>query len=177
MNKPNQRTRLPSKRIFLPHWAALILTPVVFLLGHVAVPQALSVLSTRHGWVNARPGRHNLLGLLPIGAGFAGLVWCLRLHFAGAGGSFEMERAQHYLVVRGPYQFTRNPMYLCGILIWLGWTILYGSVAVLAGTVVFWGSVAGLVVPWEERNLEARFGEAYRRYKDSIPWWLGKRSR
>jgi len=156
---------------------ALILTPVVFLLGHVAVPQALSQLSARHGWAHGRPGWLNLLGLIPIGAGFAGLVWCLRLHFVGARGSFEMEGTQNYLVVRGPYQLTRNPMYLCGMLIWLGWIIFYGSVAVLAGTVGIWGSVAGLVVPWEERKLEARFGEAYLRYKHSVPRWVGKGSR
>jgi protein-S-isoprenylcysteine O-methyltransferase Ste14 len=88
-----------------------------------------------------------------------------------------MERTQKYLVVGGPYRFTRNPMYLCGMLIWLGWIIFYGSVAVLAGTVVIWGSVGMLVVPWEERNLEARFGEAYLRYKHSVPRWLGRRSR
>jgi protein-S-isoprenylcysteine O-methyltransferase Ste14 len=175
MNKPNQRTRPPSKRVLLPQWGALLLTPMVFVLGHVAVPQELSVLSTRHGWTHGRPGRRNLLGLLLIGAGFAGLVWCLRLHFVSARGSFELEHAQRYLVVRGPYQFTRNPMYLCGMLIWLGWIIWYGSVAVLAGAVVFWGSVAELVVPWEERHLEARFGEAYLRYKDRIPRWLGRR--
>jgi protein-S-isoprenylcysteine O-methyltransferase Ste14 len=64
-------------------------------------------------------------------------------------------------------------MYLCGMLIWLGWVIFYGSVAVLVG----WGHVAFLVVPWEERRLETRFGEAYLRYKHSVPRWLGKRSR
>ncbi len=139
---------------------ALILTPVVFLLGHVAVPQELSLLSARHGWAHGRPGGLNLLGLILIGI--------------GAGGSFEMERTQNYLVVRGPYQFTRNPMYLSGMVIWLGWVIFYGSVAVLVGFVVIWGSVALLVVPWEERKLEARFGEAYLRYKNSVPRWLGK---
>jgi protein-S-isoprenylcysteine O-methyltransferase Ste14 len=66
-------------------------------------------------------------------------------------------------------------MYLSGMVIWLGWIIFYGSVAVLGGAVVFWGSMALLVVPWEERNLEARFGEAYLRYKNSVPRWLGKR--
>ncbi len=177
MNRPNQHIRKPSKRGLLPHWMALILTPVVFLLGHVAVPQELSLLSARHGWAHGRPGWLNLLGLIPIGAGFAGLVWCFRMHFVGARGSFEIEGTQNYLVVRGPYQFTRNPMYLCGLLIWLGWIIFYGSVAVLAGTVGIWGSVAGLVVPWEERKLEARFGEAYLRYKNSVPRWLGKGSR
>ena len=68
-------------------------------------------------------------------------------------------------------------MYLCGMLMWLGWIIFYGSVAVLEGAVVFWGSVAGLVVPWEEHKLETRFGETYLRYKNRIPRWLGKRSR
>ena len=165
------------KRVLLPRGVALILTPVILLLGHVVVPQQLSLLSSRHGWAQEGPGWFNLLGLIPIGAGAAFLVWCFRLHFVGVRGSFEMERTQNYLVVAGPYRFTRNPMYLSGMLIWLGWIIFYGSVAVLAGTVVVWGIVAMLVVPWEERNLEARFGEAYLRYKHSVPRWLGRSSR
>ena len=176
LNRPNLVRRKPSKSVLLPRWMALILTPVVFLLGHVAVPQELSRLATRHGWTHGRPGWLNLLGLLLIGGGWAGLIWCLRLHFVASGGSFEMEHTPKHLVVHGPYQFTRNPMYLCGMVIWLGWVIFYGSVAVVVGFVVFWGNVAFLVVPWEERKLETRFGEAYLRYKHSVPRWLGKRS-
>ena len=177
MNRPNLPKRKPSKRVLLPRWMALILTPVVFLLGHVAVPQELSLLSARHGWAHGRSGWLNLLGLILIGGGWAGLVWCLRLHFVTPGGSFEIERTQNYLVVRGPYQFTRNPMYLSGMAIWLGWIIFYGSAAVCVGFVVVWGSVTFLVVPWEERKLEARFGEAYLRYKNTVPRWLGKTRR
>jgi protein-S-isoprenylcysteine O-methyltransferase Ste14 len=151
--------------------------PIVFLLGHVAVPQELSLLSARHGWVHGRPRGLNLLGLILIGIGAAGLYWCARLHFVASNGSFEMESTQNYLVVRGPYQFTRNPMYLFGMVVWLGWVIFYGSVAVLVGFVTIWGSVALLVMPWEEHKLEARFGEAYLRYKSSVPRWLGKMSR
>jgi len=177
MNRPNQDKRPPAKRVLLPRWMALVLTPVVFLLGHVALPEALSEFSARHGWAGGRPGWLNLLGLLLIAGGFAGLAWCLRLHFVGTADSFETQGTQNYLVVRGPYRFTRNPMYLSGMAIWLGWVIFYGSVAVLGGFVVVWMSVALLVVPWEERKLEARFGEAYLRYKNSVPRWLGKRSR
>jgi Phospholipid methyltransferase len=177
MNRPDFPRRKPLKRVLLPRWMALILTPVVFLLGHVAIPQELSLLSTRLGWAHGRPGGRNLLGLILIGIGAAGVFWCARLHFVASGGSFEMERTQNYLVMGGPYQFTRNPMYLSGMLIWLGWVIFYGSVAVLGGAVVIWGSVVLLGVPWEERKLEARFGEAYLRYKNSVPRWLGKRSR
>ena len=76
--------------------------------------------------------------------------------------------------MRGPYQFTRNPMYLSGMAIWLGWVIFYGSVAVFVGFVVGWVSVIFLVVPWEERKLEARFGDAYLQYKNTVPRWLGR---
>lgn len=170
MKRPHLQRRTSSKS---PSWTALIVTPVIFLLAHVATPQELSKHSARHGWAHGKPGWPNLLGLLPVGAGGAFLVWCLRLHFVGARGSFEIGATQNYLVVRGPYRFTRNPMFLCGMLIWLGWIIFYGSVAVLFGAVVFWGSIARLVVPWEERKLEARFGEAYLRYKNRVPRWLG----
>ena len=177
MNTPSQHTRALPKRWHLPRWLALIVTPVVLLLAHVVLPQQLSLLSARHGWADGRPGWLNLLGVIPIAAGAAFLVWSFRLHFAAVRDSFEMDRTQNYLVAGGPYRFTRNPMYLFGMLIWLGWIIFYGSVAVLAGTVIISGSVAILVVPWEERNLEARFGEAYLRYKHSVPRWLGRRSR
>ena len=99
MNRPSQHTRPPAKRRLLPRWMALILTPVVLLLGHVAVPLQLSLLSARHGWAHGGPGWLNLLGLIPIAAGAAFLVWCSRLHFVGVHDSFEMERTQKYLVV------------------------------------------------------------------------------
>ncbi len=45
MNRPSQHTRAPARRRRLPRWMALILTPVVLVLGHVAVPHQLSLLS------------------------------------------------------------------------------------------------------------------------------------
>jgi protein-S-isoprenylcysteine O-methyltransferase Ste14 len=162
------------RKVHLPRWIALVVTPVVFLLGHVVLPQALSELSVHHGWTSCRPGWLNLLGIPLVAAGGAGLAWCLRLHFASSGGSsFEIGATQDYLVMRGPYRFTRNPVYLSGMVIWLGWVVIYGSLAVLIGFVVVWGSVTLLVVPWEERKLEARFGDAYLRYQSRVPRWLG----
>src|SRR6266404_9462235 len=78
-------------------------------------------------------------------------------HFIG------MERTLKYLLRRGPYAFTRNPMYVGALTLWLGWTLFYGSIAVAIGCLVLWLVMATLVRS-EERRLEARFGDAYREY-------------
>ena len=64
----------------------------------------------------------------------------------------------------GPYALSRNPMYVSELTLWLGWATFYGSVGVLIGFVIL---LAALVasVPYEERMLDARFGERYREYK------------
>ncbi|MHB1005296.1 MAG: methyltransferase family protein [Chloroflexota bacterium] len=76
------------------------------------------------------------------------------------------------LVTNGPYRFTRNPMYL-------GMTVLYTGAAALANSLapflalpfVLRAIERGVVVN-EERYLEQRFGDAYRRYRARVPRWL-----
>src|SRR5215510_10437231 len=104
MNRPNLQRRKSSKRVLFPRWMALVLTPVQLLLLHVVLPEALSELSARHGWVGESPGWLNLLGLPLLAAGGAWLVWCVRLHYVGAAGSFEAAGTQNYLLERGPYR-------------------------------------------------------------------------
>ncbi len=83
-----------------------------------------------------------------------------------------MASTQGYLVVRGPYRYTRNPMYLGGGAIWLGWSVFYGS-AIIASAFLIWVAVTNFaVIPWEERSLEKAFGEGYRQYRDAVPRWI-----
>jgi protein-S-isoprenylcysteine O-methyltransferase Ste14 len=64
-------------------------------------------------------------------------------------------------------------MYLAEIALWLGWSILFGSVAVLLGCLLVCIG-AGLLAPREERALALKFGAAYQSYKATVPRWLGK---
>lgn len=76
------------------------------------------------------------------------------------------------LVVAGPYRYVRNPMAMGGfgqgaaVGIWLG---SFGVLCYVAIGVAVWQFVAR---PWEERDLESRFGGRYRRYRDAVPCWL-----
>jgi protein-S-isoprenylcysteine O-methyltransferase Ste14 len=79
-----------------------------------------------------------------------------------------------YLLVRGPYRFTRNPMYVAAFAIWFGWTVFYGSALVLAGLAVILIAVEFAVVPFEEHRLEQRWGDAYREYRRQVPRWIAQ---
>ena len=76
------------------------------------------------------------------------------------------------LVAVGPYSFTRNPMVL-GVIIWIvGLGVLINSLSFTA---------IGLITPLlylvyikliEEKELEARFGKQYLKYKKKMPFLL-----
>lgn len=75
------------------------------------------------------------------------------------------------LVVRGPYRLVRNPMAVSGILQGVAVGLLLGSwltvAYAIAGSLV-WNWV---IRPHEERDLEARFGEAFHEYREQVSCW------
>jgi len=168
MSAPNLPHSGQPKRI--PRWLAYVLFAIVW----GGVPWAVSLLSPRYGWAAGRPSFWNLLGLIPLVAGIAGSLWTLLLHFAESREGLDWEEDKSYLLTRGPYAFSRNPMYLSELTLLLGWVLFYGSVAVWLAFVFWWAAFSFYLVPREERTIEARFGEAYRAYQARVPRWLGK---
>jgi protein-S-isoprenylcysteine O-methyltransferase Ste14 len=75
-------------------------------------------------------------------------------------------------VTDGPYRFTRNPMYLGWVLVYLGAAVLANALwpLLLLPFVVI--VVRRRVIAREEAYLERRFGETYRAYKARVRRWL-----
>ena len=172
-----------SHILTIPRWVAQALGVFVFLLGipivHGVVPWALSLLGHWSGWVGGRPALWNLLGLLPISAGIIVLVWLLVLGLSLGSqlpALVELDWSPKLLLMRGPYAVSRHPMYLAEVGLWLGWSILFGSVAVLFGCLLVCIG-AGILAPREELALELKFGAVYRQYRATVPRWLGIRRR
>ncbi|GAC1344577.1 MAG: isoprenylcysteine carboxylmethyltransferase family protein [Ktedonobacteraceae bacterium] len=76
------------------------------------------------------------------------------------------------IVVSGPFQFTRNPLYL-------SLTLLYSGIAVLANALwamlllpVVLLTIRFGVIEREEQYLERKFGEQYLSYKSSVRRWI-----
>ena len=75
------------------------------------------------------------------------------------------------LVLKGPYRFTRNPMYMAAVLILLSEAIFFESIYLLIYLFIV-GLVFHLfVVFYEEPKLKAVFGKSYSDYCKSVPRW------
>jgi protein-S-isoprenylcysteine O-methyltransferase Ste14 len=94
------------------------------------------------------------------------------LKFKDMGTTVRPDRAASTLVISGPYNMTRNPMYLGLALVYLGMTIAGQSVwALILLPVVLIVIQRGAIEP-EEAFLEKRFGANYIGYKERVRRWL-----
>ena len=178
MRTPDVSNNKDSKRTDIPGWMAVIIGLFFWLillpLVHAGLPWALSLFIPRYGWIDGLPATWNLLGLIPVVLATLCLIWLMILHFSRIPKRVKLERTPTYLLIGGPYKFTRNPMYLAELALWFGWAILYGSILVFAGFLLLWLMMNYRVVPREELDLEARFGETYLEYKNQVPRWFGR---
>ena len=119
---------------------------------------------------------------LPLGTGrvlgaVLVLLWLLLTtssfrRFWASGTSVVPVRPTTALVIEGPYRFTRNPMYLGLLLLYVGVAGWFGLVwPLLLAPVLVW--VIGVsVIGREERYLTRKFGDEYRRYQAHVRRWL-----
>ncbi len=162
----------------LPRRVSLLLSvtlwPAIIGSVHGVLPWAASRLTRRVGWWDGRPGAWNWPGLLLVAAGTAGVLWFWLVHMrrVAAQSQMELQLTPEYLVTEGPYRFSRNPMYVAVLIVWLGWAVWYGSWLLLAAVVLWWLVLNFAVIPREERGLAARHQERYRQYASSVPRWI-----
>ena len=174
MKKRESPKNQAPQGLMLPRWAIPLVWAVIVLVIQVLLPWVVSRLGPRFGWSQAAPGWWNLAGLVAVAIGLALYVWCLAFHFRSYRASVRIGFSPPHLVVAGPYRFSRNPMYVSGLFVWLGWTVFYGSPAVFVALVLLWSVFAFRVIPHEERQLEALFGDDYLEYKRSVRRWIGR---
>ena len=101
------------------------------------------------------------------------MAWALAAHWQAAprGWALESGLTPQYLLRRGPYRLSRNPMYAGEAVVWLGWALFYGRPPVWAGLAAGCAAFAG-IVRWEEQRLLGRFGDDYRAYLTEVPRWV-----
>ena len=179
MNGVTQKPDAASTRrkLMLPRWLVLLFLvtawPLLVILFHGVLPWAISRLARRFGGAE-HPGLWNWPGLIFVALGSIVVLWFWFVHVSevSAREKVELKSTPDYLLTDGPYRYSRNPAYLAVLIVWFGWAVFYGSVLVVAGLVIFWVVLNFVVIPREERGLEARHKETYRQYLQRVPRWF-----
>ena len=144
-------------------------------------PPALMVLFGCIAWVAARflpalafelPVR-TLIASIFVTAGIA-LNVLPKLAFKRAGTTINPLKpaSTTALVTSGIYRYTRNPMYLGHAVILLGWAAYLHNMVALQAVPAFMLYISRFQIQPEERQLSARFPDAYAAFCRRAPRWL-----
>jgi protein-S-isoprenylcysteine O-methyltransferase Ste14 len=92
--------------------------------------------------------------------------------FRKAGTPVPGNRPTTTIVRAGPYRFSRNPIYLAFTLFQLGLAAWINSLGVMLTLFPALAIMTLVVIPREERYLEARFPQEYLQYRRTVHRWL-----
>jgi protein-S-isoprenylcysteine O-methyltransferase Ste14 len=103
----------------------------------------------------------------------AGLLfawWSIYVQFTIGRGTPVPIMATQELIIQKPYNYCRNPMALGTIVAGLGLAILLGSYSAVVIVLTLAVILLSYIKFLEEKEMELRFGEAYREYRKQTPF-------
>jgi protein-S-isoprenylcysteine O-methyltransferase Ste14 len=120
----------------------------------------------------ARTGAPQVAGMIMVTIGTAIAFWCVfTFVFIGKGTPAPFDPPRK-LVIRGPYRFVRNPMYIGAGMTLAGAALFYESLSVFIYTGLFFLITHLFVVLYEEPTLRRTFGDEYEAYFRRVGRWL-----
>ena len=143
----------------------LLFVPVL-LLGVLPI----RLITTSTAWFSFGVLRWLALPLWLVGAVM--MTWCARdFTIKGRGTPAPLDPPKE-LVICGLYHYLRNPMYVAGILVLLGYVFWHPTPAILICPSAFFLAAHLFVTRYEEPHLRKIFGEKYAQYCKYVPRWI-----
>lgn len=117
-------------------------------------------------------GAQQFAGMAIGAVGAVIALWCVFTFGTIGQGTPAPFDPPRWLVVRGPYRFVRNPMYIGAGLALVGAALYYGSLPMLGYTILFFLTAYLFVLWYEEPTLRRTFGDEYEGYCRQVRrWW------
>jgi protein-S-isoprenylcysteine O-methyltransferase Ste14 len=156
------------KTLFTAVRALIVSASFVWLWGWVAL------------WVRVYDDRFGLhlpawtitLGLPVMAVGAALALACIGTFVLIGRGTPAPFDAPRQFVSVGPYRYVRNPMYISGLLVLIGFGLLQSSGAILVFCMGWLLLAHVFVITYEEPRLRRHFGASYQHYFRTVSRWL-----
>jgi protein-S-isoprenylcysteine O-methyltransferase Ste14 len=149
-------------RIFPPAIPVGVIVGGLILNRMWPISGGVALSATAHYWLG---------GGLVVGAILALGVWPIAL-FRRSGQSEKPWTPTTRILESGPYQRTRNPLYLGMLSVCVGFALILSNWWILALTPVGGWLLLHLAILPEESYLERKFGASYLAYKRRVRRWL-----
>jgi protein-S-isoprenylcysteine O-methyltransferase Ste14 len=157
-----EREKLRRKVVILFFSGLLLMAMIAVGIGWLA-----------SGWGSFRLGWFNqVVGPVLIVGGLALVVWSVYIQYMLGKGTPAPKVSTQKLVTHGPYAYTRNPMTLGALVMYMGIAVWMGSGVLAILTLVIFGGLLTFIYFHETRELTERFGEEYVQYKRQTPFLL-----
>ena len=144
---------------------------LIFVIGlvfawpmHEAFPFHVGTTAALMSWLTG-------IGAVILTAGTVVFWWGMAT-FARAQTGIMLQSPASQLVIMGPYRWSRNPMYVGFVAMYLGFALLMNSVwplLLLPGVII---ALEILVITREERYLRSIFGPEYEEYCRQVGRWI-----
>jgi protein-S-isoprenylcysteine O-methyltransferase Ste14 len=146
-----------------------------FVPGTITVLVPYLLLSSQFDSFRINISIFRFFGLIPILLGVMIYIWCAwDFTFIGKGTPAPFDPPKE-LVIKGPYQYVRNPMYVFVALVLIGEGIFFETTILFLFAVLAMPLFHLWVVLYEEPTLKRKFGSAYARYCENVRRWLPRR--
>ena len=133
---------------------------------------AAGTASWMYPWLRLIDLRVVWLGVALIAIGFAISFWpamLFRLEGTELNPTSETNKS---LIIRGPYRFTRNPMYLGLVVLTLGVAFVAGPLPMFVVPVLLFMTANWVHIPFEEAKMRQQFGAAFGAYTSQVRRWI-----
>ncbi len=152
-------------------------TYAAFFIGFVLVYLPARFLAWSGIVAPARTGAPQVAGMIMVTIGTGIALWCVfTFVFIGKGTPAPFDPPRK-LVIRGPYRFVRNPMYIGAGMTLAGAALYYQSLSIFIYACLFFLITHLFVVFYEEPTLRRTFGTEYDAYFQRVSRWLPTRSK
>lgn len=138
--------------------------PVSLVYFSALLDDQLNLRRLEYGVINL------IVGCCLIGVGLLFAWWAIYVQFTIGRGTPVPVMATQVLIIQRPYNYCRNPMALGAIALYLGISALIGSISAIMLVLILSLLLLTYIKFLEEKEMEMRFGEAYREYREQTPF-------
>lgn len=149
---------IDPQKIRPPHVAAVFLTLILILNFLLSPPRVIS----QQYWG---------VGIIVLVAGFMLMGWARQLFGKYKTPVRHSEKPTRH-VTEGPFRFSRNPMYVGGIIMFVGLAIAVGTWPFFLFPLFMAMILNSIYIPWEEQMMIDLFGDEFKQYMKKIRRWI-----